>query len=148
MFFVRTKTMIMAQRLVSVWAILMVASCLALTGCQKEAGTAAVTTPEPAKVETAPTPPQGWESLTSLAVRFGAAPQQLRSYALAALPCYDLTAALQTALDADAQTPWREIVKQTTADHLVMAEGLPAAIERAVDVAIRSAVSRWMETAP
>ena len=67
---------------------------------------------------------------------------------LATLPRYDLAEALQTALDADAQTPWREIVKQTTADHLAMAEGLPAAIERAVDAAIRAAVSRWMETAP
>ncbi len=56
MFFVRTKTMIMAQRLVSVWAILMVISCLALTGCQKEAASAAVKTPEPAKIEVAPTP--------------------------------------------------------------------------------------------
>lgn len=48
--------MVMAQRLVSIWAIAAVVFCFALTGCQKEAASAAVATPEPAKAETAPSP--------------------------------------------------------------------------------------------
>ncbi|MEN6308766.1 MAG: DUF1573 domain-containing protein [Anaerohalosphaeraceae bacterium] len=48
--------MVMAQRLVSIWAIATVVFCFALTGCQKEAASTGVTTPEPAKVETTPSP--------------------------------------------------------------------------------------------
>ena len=55
--------MIMAQRLVSVWAILMVASCFTLTSCQKEAGSAAVNTPEPAKVEAVQAPAKDRKSV-------------------------------------------------------------------------------------
>lgn len=56
MFFVRTKTMIMSQRLVSVWAMLMMVSFFALTGCQEQASSVAVAVPEPAKVEATPSP--------------------------------------------------------------------------------------------
>lgn len=73
--------------------------------------------------------------------------KDIEAAALATLPRYDLAEALQTALAADAQTPWRELVKQTTAERLVMDEGLPGDIERSVDAAIRRAVSRWMEAA-
>lgn len=68
--------------------------------------------------------------------------QEIEATALAALPRYDLTAELQAALDADVQTPWREIVKQAAAERLKGDSALPATIDRVVDEAIRQAVSR------
>ncbi len=41
------------------------------------------------------------------------------------------------ALAADPQTPWREIVKQTAAERLIVDDSLPDAIDWAVDDAIR-----------
>jgi len=51
--------MIMAQRLVSVWTILIMVSGLVLTGCQKETASAAVTPSQPATVQAADTPGKG-----------------------------------------------------------------------------------------
>jgi hypothetical protein len=69
--------------------------------------------------------------------------QEIEAAALAALPRYDLTDELQAALDADPQTPWREIVKQAAAERLIVDRSLAGAIERAVDDAIRQAVRHF-----
>ncbi len=69
--------------------------------------------------------------------------QEIEAAALATLPRYDLIEELQAALDADPQTPWREIVKQTAAERLIVDRSLPGAIERAVDDAIRQALRRF-----
>ena len=58
--------------------------------------------------------------------------QEIEAAALATLPRYDFTEELQAALDADPQTPWREIVKQAAAERLTVDRSLPGAIDRAV----------------
>lgn len=75
--------------------------------------------------------------------------QEIEAAALAALPRYDLTDELQAALDADPQTPWREIVKQTATKRLIVDGALPSTIDRAVDDAIRQAMHHyWMWPTP
>ncbi len=75
--------------------------------------------------------------------------QEIEAAALAALPRYDLTDELQAALDADPQTPWREIVKQAAAERLIVDRSLPGAIDRAVYDAIRQAMrGYWMWPTP
>ncbi|MDS4057894.1 MAG: hypothetical protein RKP73_04915 [Candidatus Contendobacter sp.] len=71
--------------------------------------------------------------------------QEIEAAALATLPRYDLTAELQAALDADLQTPWREIVKRTAVERLTVDRWLPDAIAKAVDKAIGDALRRcWI----
>lgn len=60
------------------------------------------------------------------------------------MPRYDLAEELQAALDADPQTPWREIVRQAAAERLIVDWSLPGAIDcGAVDEAIRQVVWRF-----
>ena len=60
--------------------------------------------------------------------------------ALAILPKYDIAHNLKSALDADAETPWREVVKQTATETLLMDYTLSGRIASAVDQAIKQRV--------
>ncbi len=67
--------------------------------------------------------------------------KKIEAAALATLPRYDLTAELESALAADPKTPWREIVKQTAAERLLVDGSLTDAIHRAVDQAIHETLN-------
>jgi len=71
--------------------------------------------------------------------------QKIEDAAMATLPQYDLATELEAALSADTQTPWREIVKQATAERLIADPSLADAIDRAVSQAIDQAIKPYWQ---
>ena len=62
---------------------------------------------------------------------------------LETLPKYDVAHNLQNALDTDPKAYWRDVVKQTATETVLMDQSLSAQIQQAVDQAISAALTRY-----